>query len=120
MSQALSKSYLSVRHRSNFLLVPAQKLVVVTMGVAKIMSVTSIRPCNALQTTRSAACRPRCGAVITRAAGHVVNAAAASPSNLVGIHSGVFVGDWRPQDAECAIKGAKDAGFDLIERADAS
>jgi hypothetical protein len=25
------------------------------------------------------------------------------------------VGDWRPQDAERAIKGAKDAGFDLIE-----
>ncbi|CAL8467552.1 g7090 [Coccomyxa elongata] len=49
------------------------------------------------------------------AAGHVVNAAAALPSNLVGIHSGVFVGDWRPQDAERAVKGAKDAGFDLIE-----
>ena len=44
------------------------------------------------------------------------SAAAAVPQNLIGIHSGVFVGDWKPQDAERAIKGAKDAGYDLIER----
>ena len=41
--------------------------------------------------------------------------AAVLPQNLIGIHSGVFVGDWKPQDAERAIKGAKDAGYDLIE-----
>ena len=44
-----------------------------------------------------------------------ISAAAALPQNLIGIHSGVFVGDWKPQDAERAIKGAKDAGYDLIE-----
>ena len=38
------------------------------------------------------------------------------PKNPIGIHSGVFVGDWKPQDAERAIKGAKEAGYDLIER----
>lgn len=85
-----------------------------------MLSVSNFRPCNALHAPRPAVRRPRCGAVITKAAGHVVNAAAALPSNLVGIHSGVFVGDWRPQDAERAVKGAKDAGFDLIERAHAS
>ncbi len=38
------------------------------------------------------------------------------PQNPIGIHSGVFVGDWKPQDAERAVKGAKEAGYDLIER----
>ncbi len=38
------------------------------------------------------------------------------PKNPIGIHSGVFVGDWKPQDAERAVRGAKEAGYDLIER----
>ena len=45
-----------------------------------------------------------------------VRAGLVLPKNLIGIHSGVFVGDWKPQDAERAIKGAKEAGYDLIER----
>ena len=45
-----------------------------------------------------------------------VRAGLVLPQNPIGIHSGVFVGDWKPQDAERAIKGAKDAGYDLIER----
>jgi hypothetical protein len=45
-----------------------------------------------------------------------VRAGLVLPKNPIGIHSGVFVGDWKPQDAERAIKGAKEAGYDLIER----
>ena len=45
-----------------------------------------------------------------------VRAGLVLPQNPIGIHSGVFVGDWKPQDAERAVKGAKEAGYDLIER----
>ena len=51
-----------------------------------------------------------------RAVTHQVRAGLVLPQNPIGIHSGVFVGDWKPQDAERAIKGAKEAGYDLIER----
>ncbi|EIE24548.1 xylose isomerase domain-containing protein [Coccomyxa subellipsoidea C-169] len=70
---------------------------------------------NKYPLTRPSLGKPKCGAVSTRAASQVVNAAAVLPKNLIGIHSGVFVGDWRPEDAERAVKGAKEAGFDLIE-----
>lgn len=70
------------------------------------------QPLRAAPITRRCSQRP---SVATRAA-HAIRASAALPHNLIGIHSGVFVGDWRPEDAERAIKGAKDAGFDLIER----
>ena len=51
-----------------------------------------------------------------RAATPQVRAGLVLPKNPIGIHSGVFVGDWKPQDAERAVKGAKEAGYDLIER----
>ena len=75
---------------------------------------------NKYPLTRPSLGKPKCGAVSTRAASQVVNAGAVLPKNLIGIHSGVFVGDWRPEDAERAVKGAKEAGFDLIECAHAS
>lgn len=75
---------------------------------------------KSLQTFRLAPRISRSGCVPTRAASPIVNSAAALPKNLIGIHSGVFVGDWKPEDAERAVKGAKDAGFDLIECAHAS
>ncbi|KAK9909828.1 hypothetical protein WJX75_008097 [Coccomyxa subellipsoidea] len=79
------------------------------------MSVLQLPLPSRIQAPKICPCNPRGGAVITRAASPVVNAAAVLPKNLIGIHSGVFVGDWRPEDAERAVKGAKEAGFDLIE-----
>ena len=64
--------------------------------------------------------RPRQAAPRPRAATRVVSAVAEQPSNLIGVHSGVFVGDWRPEDADRAVKAASDAGYDLIERAHAA
>jgi hypothetical protein len=84
------------------------------------MSVLQLPLPSRIQAPKICPCNPRGGAVITRAASSVVNAAAVLPKNLIGIHSGVFVGDWRPEDAERAVKGAKEAGFDLIERTHAS
>jgi len=51
-----------------------------------------------------------------RAVTQQVRAGLVLPKNPIGIHSGVFVGDWKPEDAERAVKGAKEAGYDLIER----
>ena len=51
-----------------------------------------------------------------RAATPQARAGLVLPKNPIGIHSGVFVGDWKPEDAERAVKGAKEAGYDLIER----
>lgn len=51
-----------------------------------------------------------------RAVTQQVRAGVVLPKNPIGIHSGVFVGDWKPEDAERAVKGAKEAGYDLIER----
>lgn len=42
--------------------------------------------------------------------------AQAGPSNPIGIHAQVWVGDWSKDEAIKAIKGTKDAGYDLIER----
>ena len=51
----------------------------------------------------------RCGrkAVAIRAQG---------PSNPIGIHAQVWVGDWSKDEAVKAISGTKKAGYDLIER----
>ena len=38
------------------------------------------------------------------------------PQNPVGIHSQVWVGGWKPEQAETSIGGTKNAGYDLIER----
>ena len=69
--------------------------------------------CHTLRLPKQAAPRPQ-------AATRVVYAVAEQPSNLIGVHSGVFVGDWRPEDADRAVKAASDAGYDLIERAHAA
>lgn len=37
------------------------------------------------------------------------------PVNPIGIHAGVWVGDWTPASAEHAIRESARAGFDLIE-----
>ncbi|MET0909646.1 MAG: sugar phosphate isomerase/epimerase [Ilumatobacteraceae bacterium] len=37
------------------------------------------------------------------------------PANPIGIHAGVWVGDWSPASAEYAIRESARAGFDLIE-----
>ena len=42
--------------------------------------------------------------------------AQAGPSNQIGIHAQVWVGDWSKDEAVKAIKGTKDAGYDIIER----
>ena len=36
--------------------------------------------------------------------------------NQIGIHAQVWVGDWSKEEAVKAIKGTKDAGYDIIER----
>ncbi|WP_411720131.1 sugar phosphate isomerase/epimerase family protein [Mycetocola sp.] len=38
-----------------------------------------------------------------------------APTNPIGIHAGVWVGDWTPASAEYAIRESARAGFDLIE-----
>lgn len=38
------------------------------------------------------------------------------PSNPIGIHAQVWVGDWSKNEAVKAISGTKKAGYDLIER----
>jgi len=38
------------------------------------------------------------------------------PSNPIGIHAQVWVGDWSKEEAVTAISGTKKAGYDLIER----
>lgn len=43
--------------------------------------------------------------------------AASAPKNLVGVHSGVFVGGWSSSECEQALSSAKNAGYDLIEGA---
>ncbi len=47
---------------------------------------------------------------------HLAVRAQAGPSNPIGIHAQVWVGDWSKDEAVKAIKGTKDAGYDLIER----
>lgn len=42
--------------------------------------------------------------------------AQAGPSNPIGIHAQVWVGDWSKEEAVKAISGTKKAGYDLIER----
>ena len=42
--------------------------------------------------------------------------AQAGPSNPIGIHAQVWVGDWSKDEAVKAIAGTKKAGYDLIER----
>lgn len=42
--------------------------------------------------------------------------AQAGPTNPIGIHAQVWVGDWSKAEAEKAISGTKKAGYDLIER----
>ena len=37
------------------------------------------------------------------------------PANPIGIHAGVWVGDWTPASAEYAVRESARAGFDLIE-----
>lgn len=41
--------------------------------------------------------------------------AQAGPSNPIGIHAQVWVGDWSKDEAVTAISGTKKAGYDLIE-----
>lgn len=41
--------------------------------------------------------------------------AQAGPSNPIGIHAQVWVGDWSKDEAVKAISGTKKAGYDLIE-----
>ena len=68
--------------------------------------------------------RPCCSQVKASRAGLSCRAQAArapksaptNPKNSIGIHSQVWVGGWSPEEAEKAISGTKDAGFDLIER----
>lgn len=42
-------------------------------------------------------------------------ASSVAPANPIGIHAGVWVGDWTPISAEYAIRESARAGFDLIE-----
>ena len=41
--------------------------------------------------------------------------AQAGTLNQIGIHAQVWVGDWSKDEAVKAIKGTKDAGYDIIE-----
>ncbi|KAK9804818.1 hypothetical protein WJX72_007241 [[Myrmecia] bisecta] len=41
--------------------------------------------------------------------------APAKYSNPIGVHALVWTGGWEKKDIELAVKGSKDAGFDLIE-----
>ena len=47
----------------------------------------------------------------------VTTRAQGGPSNPIGIHAQVWVGDWSKDEAVKAISGTKKAGYDLIERA---
>lgn len=74
-------------------------------------------PAKALQAHRPACPGLRNRSILTcRAqATRAPKAAPSNPKNSIGIHSQVWVGGWNPQEAEKAISGTKEAGFDLIE-----
>ena len=57
-----------------------------------------------------------CAIKADRGKRHLAIRAQAGPSNPIGIHAQVWVGDWSKDEAVKAIKGTKEAGYDLIER----
>ena len=57
-----------------------------------------------------------CAVKADRGRRHLAIRAQAGPSNPIGIHAQVWVGDWSKDEAVKAIKGTKEAGYDIIER----
>lgn len=57
-----------------------------------------------------------CAVKADRSRRHLAVRAQAGPSNPIGIHAQVWVGDWSKDEAVKAIKGTKEAGYDIIER----
>lgn len=78
------------------------------MGVSNF-ALSAQAPCRLSAQRRS-------GLVCRAQAAPKPKSAPANPKNPIGIHSQVWVGGWSKQEAEKAISGTKDAGYDLIER----
>ncbi|KAK9790359.1 hypothetical protein WJX73_006466 [Symbiochloris irregularis] len=78
---------------------------------ANLLNLSAQRPCcqaRAQRRSAGVACR-------AQARGGPPKSAPGNPKSPVGIHSQVWVGGWSPKEAEHAISGTKDAGYDLIE-----